>query len=632
VSARIAVLTLFSAAVLGCGKTPQAANRDKSASASAGAPASAAESETRCRELVAENAPAQASARVVVELDTFYAPPYDAKAFHSLTLRCGQLALHGFAARGALSALFDYAVEHPHVTVEATLAAPAAVERDARLVRVLGWRSLESLGGELPPKADARAALCRRLAADGAQLTGEQPLTAAVSLSDYYDAAHADRRDADYAFSLDCGGESIVAYGERARLGELFALVAAGRAPPIELTVAADESGSLAIRAWKKPAGPARDELLASLRADGLRDEKRHARQRGLEEPPPASPRELAAALALALDRLHGDAFEGRVTQLMRRATPHLEPALELLDDADALGPVIAASTARHRLLGDLLHTLADSRVVLRRCTQALLRVGDRAAMAHWIVAISDAGALPGVFAQVIEAGQYEAVAGLLARGGPEASGALEALAKARPSYSGEAVNAATLESIAARGDWDRYEYDFLIVPGFTPVHARGQLSIAELPPAQQRLDLAVADFEKRRAPYILVSGGSVHPSGTPYNEALMMRDYLMSRGVPLDRILVDPFARHSTTNLRNAGRMMLAARRTRALIVTGFDGGHFDQAFYFSHPVLSTFRSRCKSELGYEVGALTGVDDHHIAFRPAPEVVRLNYRDPLDV
>ena len=38
-----------------------------------------------------------------------------------------------------------------------------------------------------------------------------------------------------------------------------------------------------------------------------------------------------------------------------------------------------------------------------------------------------------------------------------------------------------------------------------------------------------------------------------------MMRDYLIERDVPADRILLEPHARHTTTNLRNAGRIMRA-------------------------------------------------------------------------
>ena len=49
-------------------------------------------------------------------------------------------------------------------------------------------------------------------------------------------------------------------------------------------------------------------------------------------------------------------------------------------------------------------------------------------------------------------------------------------------------------------------------------------------------------DFRQKKAPFILVSGGNVHPNLTPYNEALEMKMALMREfGVPENAILVDP-------------------------------------------------------------------------------------------
>ena len=100
------------------------------------------------------------------------------------------------------------------------------------------------------------------------------------------------------------------------------------------------------------------------------------------------------------------------------------------------------------------------------------------------------------------------------------------------------------------------------------------------------------------------------------------MDAFLVSRGMPADRVLLDPFSRHSTTNLRNAGRMMLSHGWKRALIVTGWDHVIFDQASYFANSdsaLFSTlsiaYEQRCIRELGYSVGQLEGVDAHHIAY-----------------
>ncbi|HZS41437.1 MAG TPA: YdcF family protein [Polyangia bacterium] len=232
-------------------------------------------------------------------------------------------------------------------------------------------------------------------------------------------------------------------------------------------------------------------------------------------------------------------------------------------------------------------------------------------------------------FAEIIFRGLYDQMVALLRRDRPGETPVLRALGAARPDYGAPALNADALELFRAGGA--RAEYDLLIVPGYTPLDARAPVKVDDNPTARARLDLAAENLRGFVAPFVFVSGGSVHPPGTPLNEGLMMREYLIARGIPAARILVDPFARHSTTNLRNAGRALLAANLKRGLIVTGFDNDFFDQSFYFANPVVSTFQQRCRSELGYTVGALGAVDDHRVAFEPAPEVTTLDYRDPLD-
>jgi hypothetical protein len=236
------------------------------------------------------------------------------------------------------------------------------------------------------------------------------------------------------------------------------------------------------------------------------------------------------------------------------------------------------------------------------------------------------------VFWQLIGRGRYPALVSLLAREGA----ALAALAEARPDYSVKAHNDATRAAVRSGAVFGggRYEYDVLIVPGYTPVGTPRPVSLRELPEALARVEFAHQEFLAGRAPLLLVSGGAVHPPGTPWNEGLMMAEELMARKVPPDRILIDPYARHSTTNLRNAGRMMLDLEFERGLIVTGHESRvyTFSQAFYFGHPVLSTFHARCRRELGYEVGSLAAVDRYRVRFRPDSRVCTPNPRDPLDV
>jgi hypothetical protein len=182
--------------------------------------------------------------------------------------------------------------------------------------------------------------------------------------------------------------------------------------------------------------------------------------------------------------------------------------------------------------------------------------------------------------------------------------------------------------AVAAFRAWRDFPYDLIIVTGYTPLDAREPVRLH--PIARERIDDASRSFRARHAPFILTTGGAVHPEGTPYCEAVEMKRELVALGVAADRVVTEPRARHSTTNLRNAGRFMLAHGLTRGLVVAGGGWLVFNQAWYFAHPELSSFNRRCRRELGYVVGTLRKVDAARVAFTPAPECQRPG-PDPLD-
>lgn len=187
-----------------------------------------------------------------------------------------------------------------------------------------------------------------------------------------------------------------------------------------------------------------------------------------------------------------------------------------------------------------------------------------------------------------------------------------------------DAENAPALAMARALGPLPRATVDVLIVPGYTPLDQVEAVPGVH-PIARERLERAIADLNAGIAPLILVSGGNVHPEGTPFNEAVEMKRYLLSRGVPKERVLLEPCARHSHTNLRNAGRLMISAGLGWARIVTSRD-----QTMYFDRPRTSSFDARCLADLGYLVGALEHVDDFHTSFFPSGNVLARG-RDPLD-
>lgn len=246
------------------------------------------------------------------------------------------------------------------------------------------------------------------------------------------------------------------------------------------------------------------------------------------------------------------------------------------------------------------------------------------------LYAACDAQVLPAVFRCVVDAGLYESLREYLPRVGTGFDALLSDLAQARPSFDEDRLNEAALNTLY-ESPADEYHFDALIVPGFTPVRTSRPLGVRDLPAAQHRLNLALKLLRHATAPVVLVSGGCVHPAGTPINEALSMREYLIEEGCDPSSIVVEPYARHTTTNLRNAGRILRQAGRTRGLIVTGFDNPAFSQAFYLANPTLSTFHERCRRELGYIPGELHRHAENQVTFTPSREVDRRTLHDPWD-
>jgi hypothetical protein len=163
-----------------------------------------------------------------------------------------------------------------------------------------------------------------------------------------------------------------------------------------------------------------------------------------------------------------------------------------------------------------------------------------------------------------------------------------------------------------------------IIVPGYAPLDDKESVPLHAM--ARYRLKEAVRAFEETGAVAILVTGGNVHPPDTPFNEAFGMKRHLVDvLKVPADRVVLEPYARHTTTNLRNAGRFMQAHGIADAIVVTDML-----QSFYVGRPAVSGFEKRCREELGYSLGELVRVGPLRTRFRPSYAVMRRG-DDPLD-
>jgi hypothetical protein len=194
--------------------------------------------------------------------------------------------------------------------------------------------------------------------------------------------------------------------------------------------------------------------------------------------------------------------------------------------------------------------------------------------------------------------------------------------ARFEPLEEGENKAAAT----AVRStDWAKYKYATIVVPGEGP-----ELTTVALDPVgRMRCNLAAARYRQGLAPFIIVSGGFVHPFHTPYAEAFEMKRYLLIRGIPESAIIIDPQARHTTTNLRNANRLMI----------------HYSIPITMPSDIVSTksqidyiilpqgrFDQRNLRELGYmPYREKTRISTHDASYYPVMESLHMDPYDPLD-
>ncbi len=172
--------------------------------------------------------------------------------------------------------------------------------------------------------------------------------------------------------------------------------------------------------------------------------------------------------------------------------------------------------------------------------------------------------------------------------------------------------------------DWAQFPYSVIVVLGSGPDRAGVALS----PIGRLRLTLAVRDFREKKAPFLLVSGGYVHPNLTPYSEAIEMKKALLRDfGIPEDAILVDPQARRTTSNLRNAARLIYRYGipfERKGLIVT-------DQ-LHSSTIETPAFRERCVRDFGYEpVRPFSRISPFALEFFPLLDSLHADASDLLD-
>jgi hypothetical protein len=186
-----------------------------------------------------------------------------------------------------------------------------------------------------------------------------------------------------------------------------------------------------------------------------------------------------------------------------------------------------------------------------------------------------------------------------------------------------DGANAAAMAR-AGTLDWHRYRYSAMIVTGVGPEIEGEPLS----PFGKYHLRLAARRFAQGDIAFILVTGGRAHPRATRFTEADEMRKALIERyGMPPNAIIIEPYARHTTTNLRNASRLLArtgAPLEAETVIVCNpLQSAYIESA---------KFTERNAAELGYQPGKIVRrVSPSELVFRPSQAAERVDPRDPLD-
>jgi len=185
------------------------------------------------------------------------------------------------------------------------------------------------------------------------------------------------------------------------------------------------------------------------------------------------------------------------------------------------------------------------------------------------------------------------------------------------------AENAAAIRKIASIS-WARYPYSVIVVPGEGPEEPGIPLS----PLGRVRVEQAARLFRAGKAPFILVSGGTVHPMLTQFDEATEMRKELMLQwNVPADAILVDPYARHTTTNLRNAVREVIryGLPLQRPMLIASDEA----QIAMIAKPA---FETRCLNEMHLRPWvSLKRISETAVEMLPNRDSLQEDPTDPMD-
>jgi hypothetical protein len=172
--------------------------------------------------------------------------------------------------------------------------------------------------------------------------------------------------------------------------------------------------------------------------------------------------------------------------------------------------------------------------------------------------------------------------------------------------------------------NFNDFPYSSILILGNGPENSKDTLTAL----GKLNLQLGVLEYQQKKAPIIIVSGGHAHPFRAAFAEAIEMKKELIKRyHIPENRILIDPYARHTTTNLRNASRLLINSNipiNKLALVVTNNAHSKYVESI--------DFMERCLEELGYIPAViLKRINPTTLEYQAKIESLHQNPLDPLD-
>lgn len=167
------------------------------------------------------------------------------------------------------------------------------------------------------------------------------------------------------------------------------------------------------------------------------------------------------------------------------------------------------------------------------------------------------------------------------------------------------------------------YKYSLILALGAGPEESETEISATSM----MRCRIAAVQYKMGLAPFIMVSGGRVHPYKTKYSEAFEMKQFMVDiLRIPESAIIIEPHARHTSTNFRNCARLMFRydmPMEKPAIVSTTKSSIPY---------ITKVLLERCKNELGYypfKNGKT--ISDNEAEFYPSSLSLQIDFDEPLD-